>query len=207
MNPALNMESSVTVFSSDGGCNHYREKLFDREAITLLPGHYVIASTGALIVTVLGSCIATCLRDPVAGVAGMNHFMLPRGEITATSAPARYGSHAMEVLINEMLKAGAQRCHLEAKIFGGARILSSISGASIGEKNAVFARRYLAAEGIRLISSDVLGFQGRKIYFMTEEGKIKVKRLPSTDQSLDAEHKYESTFTNNAAPGRVELFS
>ncbi len=193
-------------FISDNGANYYHDRIFDRQAVMLLPGHYVVSQAGLLLVTVLGSCIATCLRDPVSGVCGMNHFMLPSGELTPFGAPARYGSNAMELLINEMLKSGASRHRLEAKLFGGGHIQTMITSSSVGQRNANFARQYLAAENIKILSEDLYGFSARKVYFFTDTGVVKVKRLEQ-DDTLENESRYQRVMnTKRAGGGSVELF-
>src|SRR3954466_8317736 len=99
--------------------NVYYDRTFDCDAAKILPGEYYVTGKDMLIVTVLGSCVSACIRDPLIGVAGMNHFMLPEGPATndVLSASARYGSFAMELLINQLLKLGARRSALEAKVF------------------------------------------------------------------------------------------
>ena len=119
--------------------NRYFDKNFDAEAAKILPGEYFVTSQGMLLVTVLGSCVAACIRDCDSGIGGMNHFMLPddggRGESVGTSA--RYGTYAMEVLINHLLKLGARRHRLEAKVFGGGAVLAS-NGMSVNADAAAY---------------------------------------------------------------------
>ena len=207
MMEAQNTLSQRADFISDqGGAYYYHDRVFGRDAVSLLPGHYVATSPGLLLVTVLGSCVAACLRDPVTGVSGMNHFMLPHGEFSPFSAPARYGANAMEMLINEMLKDGAARERLQAKIFGGARIHSSITSSSVGERNAAFARQYLQTEGIEILSEDLQGFHARKVYFFTDTGVVRVKNLDS-DDALSEEDRYQRTINAKRKSGDVELFS
>ena len=102
-----------------------------------------------LLGTVLGSCVAVCLHDPVRAIGGMNHFLLPFGQEEGANRPVRYGLFAMEMLINDLLKAGAKKPRLEAKLFGGARISADLR--DIGQANSVFAREYLATEGIQCL--------------------------------------------------------
>ena len=106
---------------------------FKNEAVKILPGEYFVYAEDILIMTTLGSCIAACLWDRDAKVGGMNHFMLPQGEGDAGSG--RYGSYAMELLINELLKRGAARHSLEAKVFGGGQVISGMNTMNVGERN------------------------------------------------------------------------
>lgn len=137
--------------------------------------------------TVLGSCIAACVRDPVARVGGMNHFLLPEGDGRDRLA-SRYGVNAMELLINGILQLGGSRRRLEAKIFGGANVIPALS--DIGRRNADFARNFLAAEGIVLIGEDVGGTAARRVRYWPESGRAsrlvvanrEVKRV--TDEEL-----------------------
>jgi chemotaxis receptor (MCP) glutamine deamidase CheD len=133
--------------------NLYYDKQFESDAAKLLPGEYYVTRNDMVLVTVLGSCVAACIRDVNSGVGGMNHFMLPdsgsdRG--TPASESARYGAFAMEVLVNELLKLGARRPNLEAKVFGGGAVMSGLTQANVGERNAAFVLEYLQTEGIRL---------------------------------------------------------
>src|SRR5919107_5888469 len=112
--------------NSQFATNVYYDRTFDCDAAKILPGEYYYTCKDMLIVTVLGSCVAACIRDRVSGIGGMNHFMLPDGgdsDNPLISASARYGTFAMEVLINELLKNGARRENLEAKVFGGGNVL------------------------------------------------------------------------------------
>lgn len=194
-------------FFSDTQACYYHERHFNREAVLLKPGHFMVTTRALLMVTILGSCVTVCLRDDTAGVSGMNHFMLPKGESTPFSAPARYGNLAMELLINQMLKDGADRNRLTAKIFGGARILSSINSAGVGEHNASFVTQYLSNEGIEVLASDLRGVVARKVFFFTDTGKVFIRSLDPTPQNLSREEEYLRTVDNTLHPGTVELFS
>jgi len=179
-------------------------RVFDRkigkEVVVIQPGeHYVTSDTAEGIATVLGSCIAVCLIDARSRIRGMNHFMLPgdlRNEEIYQSRSGRYGMFAMETLINEMMKRGAHREHLSAKMFGGAHLLNfRRTDGNIPETNIVFARTYLAFEEIPLTANDVGGTAGRKIIFLDGEGgRVLVKRLAPehTPEFLDAENRYKA---------------
>ncbi len=171
---------------------------------------YVSTQPGEMLATVLGSCVAACLRDPVAGRGGMNHFLLPDkgGDNTPDlpySAALRYGSYSMEQLINGLLSVGARRERLEVKIFGGANVLSGLRG--IGHQNADFIERYLKAEGIKVIASDLRGNLPRKVQFFPENGVARVKHIEdaSAKTVFQRETAKKITAVQNQA-GSVELF-
>lgn len=149
------------------------EAEFGREAVKVLPGEYAAHDRELLIVTVLGSCIACCLWDRDARVGGMNHFMLPDGG----GAGGRYGRFAMDRLIDELVGLGARRRALQAKVFGGARLLTGTQGTGVGARNARFALEYLRAAHIPVLSQDVQGSSARKLAFLPVSGRALVKRL------------------------------
>lgn len=122
-----------------------------------------------MLTTVLGSCVSMCLRDPVAGIGGMNHFLLPEGAGAGTDAGRRYGAYAMELLINEVLKAGGRRERLEAKLFGGGRMFDSLK--DVGCSNADFAERFLADEGIPVVGGSLRGAGGRRLHYWPVSGR------------------------------------
>ncbi|MFZ5473699.1 MAG: chemoreceptor glutamine deamidase CheD, partial [Pseudomonadota bacterium] len=159
--------------------NQYYDRNFQIEATKLLPGEYYVTGRDMLLVTVLGSCVAACIRDPKTGIGGMNHFMLPEsGDAdNVLSASARYGSYAMEVLINQLIKLGANRSRLEAKVFGGAAVLRGFTTVNVGESNSEFVLDYLANEKIRVVSQDLRGLYPRKVYFFPASGRVLVKTL------------------------------
>lgn len=136
---------------------------------------YVTGSGQEVLTTVLGSCIAACIRDPAAGVGGMNHFLLAQGHGEDRSA-LRYGVNAMELLINGLLARGAMRARLQAKLFGGAAVIAGLS--DIGLANADFARRYLEAEGIALAGGDTGGTQPRRIQYWPRTGRARQLSIP-----------------------------
>ena len=139
--------------------------------INVIQGDYVIsADPNAVLTTVLGSCIAVCLFDPVLKVGGMNHFLLPEGD-ASNAGNVRYGANAMELLINGLLKKGAERRRLEAKIFGGAKMLGNLR--NIGASNAAFAHRFLKDEAIPCLSESVGGTSARRIRFWPTTGLVR----------------------------------
>ena len=152
------------------------EPQFECEAVKVLPGEFFVDSDDVVIMTTLGSCIAACLWDRTARVGGMNHFMLPDGEASS----GRYGSYAMELLINEMLERGATRSSMEAKVFGGGQVIAGMDTMNVGERNTRFVLDYLKTERIPVVSKDVLEIYPRKVCFLPASGKAMVKRLAAT---------------------------
>ncbi|MCU0841716.1 MAG: chemoreceptor glutamine deamidase CheD [Thiobacillaceae bacterium] len=191
--------------------NQYFDRNFDKEAAKILPGEYYATGRDMLLVTVLGSCVSACIRDPVSGIGGMNHFMLPesgneRGDPLSNSA--RYGGYAMEVLINQLVKLGASRARLEAKVFGGAAVLRGFTTVNVGERNSDFVIDYLRMEKIRLVAHDLLGFHPRKVYYFPTTGRILVKKLKSVHNNtiIEREREYGSRLSTSRIAGEVELF-
>ena len=185
----------------------YRDRHFDMDAAKIGPGEYYITQRDMLIVTVLGSCVSACLRDPVAKVGGMNHFMLPdRDGEGPLSASARYGAYAMEVLINQLFALGARRERLEAKIFGAARVLPGMS--DIGERNAAFAIEYLKRESIRVLAEDLGHDEPCKIYYFAQSGRVLLKRLKSlrNDTIVQRERDYAAKLDKISSGGAADLF-
>ncbi len=192
-----------------GGSTRYFDRQFNLDAVKLLPGEYYVTPRDLVLVTVLGSCVSACVRDPEAGVGGMNHFMLPDNETGAAAGSARYGSYAMEVLINDLLKHGAQRQRLEAKVFGGANVLRGFTSMNVGTRNAQFVRDYLSAEHISIVAEDLGDTCPRKIYYFPLSGRVLVKRLvPAyTAAELSQERAYRVRLQKQPVQGDVELFS
>ena len=140
--------------------------------IHVIQGESAVSSEpGAAFATVLGSCIATCMRDPVLGIGGMNHFLLPGTKVGAGSDDQKYGVYAMECLINGLLKAGAMRHRLEAKIFGGANVVDVST--NIGEQNAKFVQKFLSDEGIAIVGQSVGGDRARRLRYWPSTGEAK----------------------------------
>jgi chemotaxis protein CheD len=202
----------MSVMQEKIASNLYYDRLFDIEAAKIGPGEYYYTDQDMLIVTVLGSCISACIRDPVAGVGGMNHFMLPQGAKADMDNPVsesmRYGNYAMEVLINQLMRNGAKRENLEAKIFGGGNVLRSFTTNMVGDRNAEFVKKYLKEEGIKIASEDVLDVFPRKVYYFPKTGKVMVKKLKEmNNQTLVKQEKaYSSKLDTNNIAGDVDLF-
>lgn len=191
--------------------NVYFDRTFDCDAAKILPGEFYFTNKDMLIVTVLGSCVSACIRDRVTGVGGMNHFMLPDTGGDAdnpVSASMRYGTYAMEVLINELLKAGAKRENMEAKVFGGGNVLRGFTAINVGERNAEFVLDYLKAERMRVIAEDLNDIYPRKVYFFPKTGKVLVKKLKveHNDTLRKREQDYASRLKTTSVGGEVDLF-
>lgn len=190
--------------------NRYWDPHLKRVAVKILPGQFYVTVQGETVVTVLGSCVSACIRDAASGIGGMNHFMLPEpapgdsGAWAATAGrAARYGSDAMEQLINAVLKAGGVRSRLEVKIFGGARVMSDV-----GRRNVEFVRRYIAAEGLALVAEDVGDVYPRHVQFFPDSGRARMRPLRVMHNStiLDRERGYLKQLEKDPIKGDVELF-
>lgn len=185
----------------------YEDPSNDCITAKLLPGEYYVTQQGEMITTVLGSCVAACIYDPISGIGGMNHFMLPGDlDVSGNDESARYGLFAMENLINEILKCGIKKSKLRAKLFGGGQIIEKMS--DVGRKNIQFAKTYLFAEGLALESSD-LGLEfPRKVNFFPAKGKVMVKRLKSLHNSTieKRENVYFDSINKTTISGDIELF-
>lgn len=153
----------------------------DRVRINIIQGEACVDDRPQVVLTtLLGSCIAACIRDPGAGVGGMNHFLLPGEASTAGGRVESYGLYLMELLVNGLLKKGARRHALEAKIFGGARTMDGLS--DIGGRNAEFARKFLALEGIAHVGGSVGGLVGRRIEYWPVSGRARQILMEQTDR-------------------------
>jgi chemotaxis protein CheD len=170
-------------------------------AVKVLPGEYFVSREELPIMTTLGSCIASCLWDRVAGVGGMNHFMLPDG----AGDNGRYGAFAMERLINELLELGATRGTLEAKVFGGGQVMAGMDSLQVGERNTRFVLDYLRTERIPVVGKDVLDVYPRKLCFLPHSGKAMVKRLASAHATELLEREL-ALAPRPAAAGSIDLF-
>ena len=187
----------------------YFDRNFSSEAVKILPGEFFVTTRDMLLVTVLGSCVAACIRDPERGIGGMNHFMLPDAGTGVMSRSARYGAYAMELLVNELIKSGARRSALQAKVFGGGRVMATLSNANVGERTADFVLAYLAQEGIPVLAQDLLDSHARKIYFFPNSGRVLLKRLArmNNDTLVRREREYQERLARDDASGDIELFS
>ena len=182
----------------------YYDPALDADVIKLLPAEWRVSSDPIALATVLVSCVAACLYDPSACVGGMNHFMLP--DAAPGDGSARYGAHAMELLINGLLKAGASRQRLQAKVFGGGNVLPGMTLDPIGTRNGNFVLNYLTAERIPIVAQDLFGVQPRKVCFYVRTGRTLVKRLPAAGEIARVERAYRSQLAQKPVAGSVELF-
>ncbi|HUO44396.1 MAG TPA: chemoreceptor glutamine deamidase CheD [Burkholderiales bacterium] len=201
-------ESHVGEFAQ----NEYFDRTLDMRAVKLLPGEYHVSKEDIVEVTVLGSCVSACIRDRLLGIGGMNHFMLPDGGAGGRGrfgVSSRYGVHAMEVLINSLLKLGARRENFEAKVFGGGNVLRSLNVANIGQRNADFVLDFLKTERIRVIAQDLVGIFPRKIYHLVRSGVVRVKMLKVLHNNtiFEREDDYRGNLQVVDQGGEIELFS
>ena len=192
--------------------NLYFDRNFNIDAVKILPGEYYGTGRDMMLVTVLGSCVSACIRDRVSGIGGMNHFMLPdsgQDQGNPLSSSARYGTYAMEMLINELGKLGAKRTNLEAKVFGGGNVLRGFTVANVGERNSQFVLDYLRTEKIQVVAKDLLDIYPRKVYFFPQTGKVLVRKLRSVHNNtiVDRETEYGARLRHSSVEGDVELFS
>lgn len=178
--------------------------------VKLFPGEYYITRRAdEVLVTVLGSCVSACIRDPAAGVGGMNHFMLPQNDSGAwgrDSQSARFGNFAMEKLINELIKAGCVRERLEVKVFGGGNVTDSSN--AIGSNNAEFVLRYLEAEGLRCAAQDLGGALPRRIHYFPGTGRVVRRLLGASETTVVTreESDYRNRLRGQKSFGDIELF-
>ena len=189
--------------------NRYFDRQFDVEAVKVLPGEYFVTTSEMMLVTVLGSCVSACIRDREKGLGGMNHFMLADADSADQVASARYGTYAMEVLINHLLKLGARRTSLEAKVFGGGRVMATLSSSQVGDKNSSFVLNYLKTEGIPVKAQDLLDVHPRKVYFFPFTGRVLVKKLVRmhNDTVARREKDYADRLNEGPVAGDIELFT
>lgn len=193
-----------------GHIARYRDK--DRVVAKILPGEYYVTGAQEVLITVLGSCVAACIRDVEAGIGGMNHFMLPASGRSGDrwggplGRATRYGTAAMERLINDILKYGGRRECLEVKVFGGSKVLAHMR--DIGESNIRFVREYLAREGLRLAAADVGGASPRQVQYFPHTGKALVRRLGALQDADVAtrERSYLRSLQAQPVVGEIDLF-
>lgn len=180
----------------------------------LLPGEYYVTLGGEMVTTVLGSCVAACIRDSVTGVGGMNHFMLPetsqsrlisRDESVVGTA-LRYGNYAMEHLINTILRYGGKRKNLEVKLFGGGKVIATLG--DVGSRNIEFVLNYVDTEALKLIAHDLGDIYPRKVNFFPQTGRVRMKRIRDLHNAtiVMREKLYSSSLKDAPVEGSIELF-
>lgn len=190
--------------------NRYWDKTRGLWGAKILPGQYYVTIREEIIVTVLGSCVAACIRDTQLGVGGMNHFMLPKSGADDSSSfgdiAERFGNFAMEHMINDILKNGGRRERLEVKVFGGGKILAHMT--DVGERNITFVRNYLRTESMKIVSEDLGDIHPRKVVYAPSTGKALVKKLPILNNNtvVERERSYMSQIASRPLQGDVELF-
>lgn len=196
--------------SSRGGL--YQDPRFKLPLRSLMPGEMAACRGEHGYVTLLGSCVAACIYDSQSGVGGMNHFLLPEsGDIDPTHAgwaqAARYGNHAMELLINQTLELGGQRPQLCAKVFGGAAVLSRISSL-VGERNVNFVETYLRLEGIPIVAQQVGGSLARQVFFFPRSGEAFVRQVQATETAalVQREQAFEQKIQAEKPQSSIYLF-
>lgn len=196
--------------------NHYWDRERASVIAKILPGEFYIAKQDVLIATTLGSCVSACIWDSKKNIGGMNHFMLPVtdkeahqidwGQRGISSDATRYGNFAMEYLINLILKNGGERKNLQAKAFGGAKVMKNMS--DIGARNIDFVHQYLTAENIPLISADLGSVHPRKVIFEPNSGRVFVKIIEHLHNNtlVQRENDYRSQLQHEETNGEIELF-
>ncbi len=201
------------ILSGFEGISRYWDPQEDMAVAKILPGEFYVTRRSETIVTVLGSCISACIRDPLTKIGGMNHFMLPsttnEGEDwggSPLSAENRYGNYAMENLINAIIRTGGARNRFEVKIFGGGQVLANMT--DVGARNINFVREYLESESLKILAEDVGTIHPRKVYYFPETGKVQVKRLRrlKNDTIERREREYIKKIGGEPVQGAVELF-
>lgn len=196
--------------SARAGARRFYDAASAAWMVKILPGEfYVTTKSDEVLVTVLGSCVAACIRDPRTGIGGMNHFMLPKGKAGSWGdelQSTRYGNFAMEKLINELLKQGCTRSDMEIKVFGGGNVIETNS--AIGSKNADFVLQYLQSEGLDCVAQDLGGQFPRRIQYSPATGRVVRKLLGGGERDIivSSELEYAKTLTNKPAAGEILLF-
>ena len=210
---ALQMAAQVSVADDDSRASGAR-RFFDASlgawVVKVFPGeYYVTRKADEVLVTVLGSCVSACVRDPRRGIGGMNHFMLAEGEADGWGGmgnAARYGNFAMEKLLNELMKLGCARNELEIKVFGGGNVIDVRN--LIGTNNSDFVLRYLDNEGLACAAQDLRGQYPRRIQYFPKTGRV-IRRLLTGGETRAVardENDYARRLTVTKPTGTIELF-
>ncbi len=194
--------------------NRFWDKRHHAFVAKILPGEFYVSRQHEMIATTLGSCVSACVWDERFGIGGMNHFMLPLttqavNAVTWGNLPSdatRYGNYAMEHLINELLKNGANKKNLKVKVFGGGHVLRQSS--NVGDRNVDFVLNYLETERIPIVAQDLRGYYPRKLLFDPISGRARMKRLLTlhNDTIIVREQNYRKSLTQQPVEGAVELF-
>ncbi len=195
-----------------GNIKRFWDPRVDAWAAKLLPGDFYVTWQQEVLMTVLGSCVAVCIRDPVKGIGGMNHFMLPRPPANESDSwrglsgsATRYGTASMEQLIGSIIKFGGDRSRLEVKLFGGGRVLAGVT--DVGRQNIAFAREFMHVERLTVKAEDLGGPWPRQVQYYPKTGKVRVRRLERADRKItERETQYLSSIETAPAPGDLDLF-
>ena len=208
------LRQAPTLANAEDGGGVAGRRFFDPThggwIVKVLPGEfYVTPKTDEVLVTVLGSCVAACIRDQRTGLGGMNHFMLPLGHVDGWGddpQSTRYGNFAMEKLLNELIKAGCSRERMEVKVFGGGNVIDS--NQAIGTQNADFVLRYLEAEGLTCAAQDLGGQYPRRIHYFPATGRVVRRLLGASETAAVAreESAYASRLSSTKTGGDIQLF-
>jgi chemotaxis protein CheD len=206
MSAALDESGAPRALRGFDKIHRYWDRGEGRWIAQVLPGDYYVTKHDEIISTVLGSCVSTCVRDEHAGIAGLNHFMLPKGQGVGPNDVLRYGSYAIERLINELIKYGARRERLEIKVFGGGKVIAGVG--DIGRQNINFVHEYLATEELTIAAEDVGGVWARRVRYFAESGRVMIQRLQTQEASEVVNNERELERRLSVAPprGEVDLF-
>jgi chemotaxis protein CheD len=218
MTAFVDKKATIAKFPVLRGFEHvqrYWDSATNAWTAKILPGEFFVTTHDEAITTVLGSCISACIRDTALGCGGMNHFMLPEDNSIGNNSwingadglSTRYGSYAMESLINELMKLGARRERLEVKIFGGGKILPAMS--DVGAKNIAFAKSFLKLESFKIAAEDVGDVYPRRVVYFPKIGRVMLKRLRALDVNVIAtrENQYRKDLVKKPSEDDVELFN
>jgi len=184
--------------------NRYWEPRLGAFIVQVLPGELYVTPEELVISTVLGSCVSACVRDARRRVGGINHFMLPdvlRGD---EGDSARYGVYALECLVNQVLGSRGSRADLEAKVFGGGRVISA--GGDVGRSNIELVRRFLGDEGIPVLAEDLGDQFARRVRYWPTTGRAQVSRIPMTSATEVVATERRAARKMTTPPSTVELF-
>lgn len=172
--------------------------------VQVLPGELCVTREDVVISTVLGSCVSACVRDTARGVGGINHFMLPYGLRGDDAASARYGVYALECLVNQVIGTTGSRAKLEAKVFGGGRVIEG--GSDIGEQNIELVREFFTSERISVVGEDLGEQYARRIRYWPRTGRAQVQRIPMARARDVVQAEDRTAHAMSSSAGSVELF-
>lgn len=208
--PERRQHGDGSIRSYFHGNKQYYDMYEHVHVVKIFAGDWYVSPPGehVMLGTILGSCVSACIRDPIAKIGGMNHFLLPGDNAmdSAISDAARYGVFAMEQLINGILTAGGQKHRLEVKVFGGGNVINH--SARIGSKNAAFIREFLTREGFPITSQDLEGDHPRRVHYYTDTGKVMMRKLRRREDFAVAEEEalYKKTIAHQPVEGEIDLF-